>query len=131
MPLFRRYDGRRSPAEAITKLREASAVHLRERAHAARRHVAFLLPLVIGVLLVNRYRMNLFHLDAPVRLVCSIALVGLGAWFARDFGRAVVPAITKRVDPGTAGTIGFVLPRSCSAWLPSRPSATCSRGCCC
>src|SRR3954454_7114522 len=109
MPVFRRQDGRRSPAEAMAQLRAASAVHLRERAAAARRRVLLLLPLVVGVVLVNKYRIQLFGLDEPVRLECAIALVGLGAWFARDFGRAVGPMMTKRVDPGTAGTIGFIV----------------------
>jgi len=93
----------------MAQLRAASATHLREQARAARRRAALLLPLVIGVLLVNRYRMSLFAVDAPVRLVCALALVGLGAWFARDLGRAIGPALTKRMDPGTAGTIGFLV----------------------
>src|SRR3954452_18535692 len=109
MPVFRRQDGRRSPAEAMAQLRAASAVHLRERAAAARRRVLLLLPLVVGVGLVNKYRVQLFNLDDPVRLVCAIALVGLGAWFARDFGRALGPAMSKRMDQGTAGTIGFLV----------------------
>src|SRR4051812_42161459 len=109
MPVFRRQDGRRSAAEAMAQLRASSAVHLRERASAARRRVLLLLPLVVGVVMVNRYRVTLFHLDEPVRLVCSFALVGLGAWFARDFGRALGPALAKRVDIGTAGTIGFIV----------------------
>ncbi len=109
MPVFRRSDGRRSPVEAMVQLKAASAVHLRERAAAARRRALLLAPLVAGVLLVNHYRITLFHLDGPVRLACSIALVGLGAWFARDFGRALTPALTRRVDQGTAGTIGFLV----------------------
>src|SRR3954453_6984338 len=109
MPVFRRSDGRRSPAEAMAQLRAASATHLRERASAARRRALLLFPLVVGVLLVNHYRESLFHLDEPVRLACSLALVGLGAWFARDAGRALGPAMAKRMDPGTAGIIGFLL----------------------
>lgn len=109
MPVFRRSDGRRSPAEAMAQLKAASATHLRERAAAARRRALLLLPLVVGVLLVNHYRMTLFHMDEPVRVVCSFALVGLGAWFARDFGRALGPAMSKRLDAGTAGTIGFIV----------------------
>jgi small-conductance mechanosensitive channel len=93
----------------MAQLRAASATHLRERAAAARRRVVVLLPLVVGVLLVNHYRMQLFHLDEPVRLACSAALVGLGAWFARDLGRALGPAMAKRMDRGTAGTIGFLI----------------------
>src|SRR3954449_1005150 len=109
MPVFRRSDGRRSPAEAVAQLRAASATHLRERAAAARRRALLLLPLVVGVLLVNHYRMSLFHLDEPVRLACALALVGFGAWFARDAGRALGPAMSKHMDPGTAGTIGFLI----------------------
>jgi small-conductance mechanosensitive channel len=93
----------------MAQLRAVSAAHLGERARAAQRRAVILLPLVVGVVLVNRYRMQLFHLDVPVRLACSIALVGLGAWFARDFGRALGPAMAKRMDAGTAGTIGFLI----------------------
>ena len=93
----------------MAQLRAVSAAHLGERARAAQRRAVVLLPLVVGVVLVNRYRMQLFHLDAPVRLACSIALVGLGAWFARDFGRALGPAMARRMDTGTAGTIGFLI----------------------
>src|SRR5947209_6134757 len=107
MPLFRRInDGRRSPAEAMAQLRAASAVHLKQRARAAQRRALLLLPLVVGVVLVNRYRIRLFGLDEPVRLVCAFALVGLGAWFARDFARGVMPNLTRRLDAGTAGIVG-------------------------
>src|SRR3954464_14542812 len=110
MPVFRRSDGRRSPPAAMAPVRAASATHLRERAAAARRRALLLLPLVIGVLLVNHYRRGLFHLDEPVRLACALALVGLGAWFARDFGRALGPALARRMDQGTAGQTGLLLP---------------------
>jgi small-conductance mechanosensitive channel len=93
----------------VAQLKAASAVHLRERAKAARRRAAFLLPLVVGVVLVNKYRMQLFGLDEPIRLACSVALVGLGAWFARDFARALGPTMGRRLDRGTAGTIGFIV----------------------
>lgn len=109
MPVFRRQDGRRSAAETVAQLRAASAGHLRQQAKAARRRAALLLPLVVGVILVNHYRMKLFGLDEPVRLACALALVGLGAWFARDLGRAIGPTMTKRMDRGTAGTIGFLV----------------------
>ena len=109
MRIFRRTDGRRSPAAAVAQLRAASATRLRERARAARRRAIVLLPLVVGVVFVNHYREKLFHLDEPIRLVCAVALIGLSAWFARDFGRALMPVVTRRADPGTAGTIGFVV----------------------
>ena len=109
MPLFRGSEGRRSPAEAVAQLRAVSASALRERAARARRRALLLLPLVVGVILINKYRLTLFNLDEPVRLACALALVGLGAWFARDAGRALGPALSKHVDVGTAGTIGFIL----------------------
>src|SRR5688500_10622655 len=111
MPVFRRDrdGGRRSPAQAVATLRAASAVHLRERARAARNRAFVLLPLVVTVLLLNRYRMNLFQLDVPVRVASAVALVGLGAWFARDFTRALGPGLARHMDAGTAGTIGFIL----------------------
>jgi small-conductance mechanosensitive channel len=93
----------------MQQLRAASAVHLRDRARKARRSALLLAPLVVGVVLVNKYRIALFGLDEPVRLACSVALVGLGAWFARDFGRALAPPLMRRVDPATAGTIGFLV----------------------
>lgn len=109
MPLFRGSEGRRSPAEAVAQLRAVSATALRERAARARRRALLLLPMVVGVILINKYRVSLFGLDEPVRLACALALVGLGAWFARDAGRALGPALARHVDVGTAGTIGFIV----------------------
>jgi small conductance mechanosensitive channel len=45
----------------------------------------------------------------PVRVVCSVALVALGWWIARDVGRAASPALFKRLEPATAGTISFLI----------------------
>src|SRR4051812_50215252 len=102
MPVFRRTDGRRSPAEAVAQLRAASAVHLRERAAAARRRAALLLPLVVAVVLVERYPVHPFHPDEPVRLGCAVFLVGPGAWVARGFCRAPFPPVTRGGGPAPA-----------------------------
>jgi small conductance mechanosensitive channel len=110
MPMFRRQDGMSSAAAAMQQLRSsAGAGQLRERAARARRSILLLAPAVAGVVLINRYRMDLFGVDEPVRLACAFALVGLGMAFARDAGRALGPALTKRLEPGTAGTVGFLL----------------------
>jgi small conductance mechanosensitive channel len=37
------------------------------------------------------------------------ALVALGWQFARDLGRAAGPTLFRRLDPGTAGTVGFLV----------------------
>jgi small-conductance mechanosensitive channel len=78
-------------------------------ARRARRHAAVLLTLLAGVLVVYHYRVALFRLDLPVRIVAAIVLVVVGWAFARDFGRAAGPLLFRRMDPGTAGTVGFLL----------------------
>ena len=103
---------RRPQAESVKKvthLSAAAARQLRERGKRARRQVALLLPLVVGVLLLYRYRVELTGADLPVRVACSIALVALGWWFARDVGRAVSPSLLDRLDPATAGTVSFLI----------------------
>jgi small-conductance mechanosensitive channel len=75
-----------------------------------------ILPLVGGVLAAYKYRMELFGLDVPVRVASVVALVILGWALARDVGRAVGPSLFKRLDPGTAGTLGFLI-RLCTVML--------------
>jgi small-conductance mechanosensitive channel len=80
-----------------------------QAARRARRQLFLLLPLLTGILVAYRYRHDLFHTDTPVRLATVVALVLLGWAFARDLGRAVGPALFLRLDPATAGTVGFLL----------------------
>jgi small conductance mechanosensitive channel len=79
------------------------------RAKRARAQVALLLPLIAAVVLAYSYRHRLFGLDLPIRIVCVIALVILGWAFAMNLGRAIGPTLLKRLEPGTAGTIGFLI----------------------
>jgi small conductance mechanosensitive channel len=83
----------------------------RNAARRARREALVLLPLLIAVLVVYGERERLFgsDLDTPVRILTSLALIALGWAFARDLGRVVGPDLMRRVDPGTAGTVGFLL----------------------
>jgi len=78
-------------------------------ARKARRQAAVMLPLLAGVLVLYEYRDRLFGLDMPIRLFTVVALVGLGWTIARDAGRAMAPALFRRLDPGTAGTVGFLI----------------------
>lgn len=91
-----------------TLVRELSS-HARNRAKRARAEALLILPLVAGVLLAYRYRMELFGLDVPVRVASVVALVILGWALARDIGRAMGPVLFRRLDPGTAGTLGFLV----------------------
>jgi small conductance mechanosensitive channel len=95
--------------EAVTHLSATAAAKLRENASKARREVLILAPLVVGVLLIYRYRESLFGLDVPIRVACALALVWLGWWVARDVGRVISPALFSRLDPATAGTVSFLI----------------------
>ncbi len=48
-------------------------------------------------------------LETPIKVVTVIALMILGWAIARDVGRGLGPALFRRLDPGTAGTVGFVI----------------------
>ncbi len=80
-----------------------------QAARRARTEALVLLPLLIGILVAYHYRRHLFGADLPVRIVTVLALVILGWAFARDVGRAAGPALFRRLDPGTAGTVGFLI----------------------
>lgn len=81
----------------------------------ARREAIVLVPLLIGVLLAYAYRQHLFGVtskspwDTPLRMATVLALVALGWTFAGDVGRAAAPTFFRRMDPGTAGTVGFLI----------------------
>ena len=70
-----------------------------------------LLPMLVAVLVVYGYREKIFGpaYDTPVRIVTFLVLISLGWQFARDIGRALGPTLFRRMDPGTAGTVGFLL----------------------
>ena len=91
-----------------TLVRELGS-HARARASRARAEVLLILPLFVAVIVAYQKRMDLFGVDMPVRIACVVALVILGWALARDIGRAVGPILFRRLDPGTAGTIGFLL----------------------
>jgi len=83
----------------------------RRAARRARREALVLLPLLAAVLVVYAERDQLFgrDLDTLVRILTAVVLVALGWAFARDLGRVVGPELMRRMDPGTAGTVGFLL----------------------
>ena len=83
----------------------------RDVTRRARREALVLLPLLAAVLVAYAYRAELFgrDLDTLVRILTAVVLVALGWAFARDLGRVVGPDLMRRMDPGTAGTVGFLL----------------------
>jgi small-conductance mechanosensitive channel len=106
-------DGWRAKAAQSQGWRQvALARHLSRRAvKRARIETLVLLPLLVGDILVYRYRDLLFPASwsTAVRVVTAVLLISLGWQFARDVGRALGPTLFRRMEPGTAGTVGFLI----------------------
>jgi small-conductance mechanosensitive channel len=49
------------------------------------------------------------EIELPIRVLSVIALVALGWVIARDTGRAFGPSLFRRMEPATAGTVGFLI----------------------
>lgn len=83
----------------------------------ARRQAAILLPLLAGVLIVYADRRKIFGLNSRhpgaaqtwIQWGTVIALLALGWAVARDVGKAAGPTFFRRMDPATAGTVGFLI----------------------
>jgi small-conductance mechanosensitive channel len=99
----------------------------------ARLEALVLLPLFVGIVLLYDNRVSLFGttvpatrardghpavaahkvleqaLETPIRVATVLALVILGWAIARDIGRGLGPPLFRRLDPATAGTVGFVI----------------------
>jgi small-conductance mechanosensitive channel len=89
----------------------------------ARLEALVLVPLFVGVVLLYDHRVSLLGtpgrhgrpgtlepaLDTPVRVATVLVLMGLGWAIARDIGRSLGPPLFRRLDPATAGTVGFLI----------------------
>jgi small conductance mechanosensitive channel len=82
----------------------------RARAQRARGAVVLTAALIAAMLLLFSRREDLFPgLDTEVRIATVAVLVILGWTLARMLGQGVAPALFRRMDPGTAGTVGFLI----------------------
>jgi len=94
----------------------------RGQARKSRAAVLILLPLIVAVLVVYAHRDSIFGLPACHAAHCSqttaetaiqwgtVALLLILGWsLARNIGRAAGPTFFRRMDPATAGTVGFVI----------------------
>ncbi len=90
----------------------------------ARVEALVLLPLFVGIVVLYDNRFALLGtpgphghaattleepLEATVRVLTVLALMILGWAIARDIGRGLGPPLFRRLDPATAGTVGFVI----------------------
>jgi small conductance mechanosensitive channel len=96
-------------AQATSPIARQLRVQAVQRARRARWQALVLTPLFVGVIWAYSHRKQLFGVDMPVRIVSAIALVILGWAFARALGRALGPSLFRRMDSGTAGTVGFLI----------------------
>jgi small conductance mechanosensitive channel len=84
----------------------------------ARLEAIVLAGLFVAVVVIYNNRKSLLGVDthgsAPevntaAHILTVIVLVFLGWAIARDFGRALGPALFRRLDPATAGPVGFLI----------------------
>jgi small conductance mechanosensitive channel len=80
-----------------------------QRARRAKWELAVILPLFVLTLVAYVERERVFGLTTPVRVAAAIIMVVLGWALARDLGRFTAPALFRRMDPATAGTVGFLI----------------------
>src|SRR3954451_21819643 len=80
-----------------------------QHARHAKRELLVLVPLLALTLYFYLRREQLFGVDTPVRVGAAIVMVVLGWALARDLGRFTAPALFRRLDPATAGTVGFLI----------------------
>ena len=68
------------------------------------------LALIAGVLVLFSNRKTLFPgYGLEVKIATVVLLVLLGWGLARTLGRGFAPSLYRRLEPGTAGTIGFLV----------------------
>jgi small conductance mechanosensitive channel len=104
MPRVRRQQLAQAPARArILTLQTA------QRARRAKRELLVVVPLLALTVYAYLRREQLFGVDTPVRVAAAIVMVVLGWALARALGRFTAPALFRRMDPATAGTVGFLI----------------------
>jgi small conductance mechanosensitive channel len=76
----------------------------------ARRELVVIAALIVAVLVIFNNRHELFpgH-SREIRYATAVALVILGWAMARALAKGIAPSLFRRLDPGTAGTVGFLI----------------------
>jgi len=94
------------------------------KAKRARLQALLLVPLFVAVVVLYDHRVSLLGaagshghaahelepaIETHVTVATVVALMILGWAIARDVGRSFGPALFRRLDPATAGTVGFLI----------------------
>ncbi len=92
----------------------------------ARLELLVLVPLFVAIVVLYDSRLTLFGtttpghhgqpattslegLETPVTAITVVALLIIGWAIARAVGRGLAPSLFRRLDPATAGTVGFLI----------------------
>lgn len=79
-------------------------------ARKAGREAIVLLLLIVGVLIAYNHRAELFPDAGKAIRYGTAALIALLGWLlARTAAQSLQPALFRRMEPGTAGTVGFLI----------------------
>lgn len=82
----------------------------RRDARKARLQVLILLALGAGVLVAFSHRQQILPGEGTLfRAATVLCLIVIGWLLAQALGRGIAPGLFRRMDPGTAGTVGFVI----------------------
>jgi small conductance mechanosensitive channel len=80
-----------------------------QQAKRARRELIVLVPLFAGVVVLYAERSQIKGYSLYIRIAAIVLVVILGWALARALGRALGPLLFRRMDPATAGTVGFLV----------------------
>jgi small conductance mechanosensitive channel len=85
----------------------------------SRRQALILVPLLIAIIVAYDYanghnwqvlrKDGLAGLETPITIVTTVAVMAIGWALARAVGKAAGPTFMRRLDPATAGTVGFLI----------------------
>jgi small-conductance mechanosensitive channel len=112
MKFERMFETRSEEWERVGLAVEASDRNVRR----SQRQLLILLPLFVAVVVLWNDRQSILglhgrnpHTPAGWGAGTAIVLIFLGWGLASALGRAVGPTFLRRMDPGTAGTVGFLM----------------------
>jgi small conductance mechanosensitive channel len=94
------------PAARARNLTLQAAQRARDK---AKLELLVIIPLLAATVYAYDRREELFGVDTPVRVGAVLVLVVLGWALGRGVGRYLAPALFRRMDPGTAGTVSFLI----------------------
>lgn len=97
------------PAIAPAARARSLTIQTAQKAKQAKLELLVIIPLMAVTAYAYVEREELFGTDTPVRVAAAVAMVALGWLLARDLGRSAAPALFRRMDPATAGTVSFLI----------------------